>query len=396
MPQWCRGLSNRGEDGGLFWAAACWGVLNTACFSAHPLTAPSRLHYTSTTVEGAPVLCAASINRSHFLSSTTGGRPLTLGGLRRAQPGTARVYAHYHVTVTLRLNGFPPSFRNWHMVRAGLGVVFSFLTLLLQMLGGSRVFFFFFGKLQSANSVEPSRELRVPEEKLRLQIAFLVLENSTVCLKGGGMSKKLRTQISFCVSKNLKSTYSVNFSVTQYADISDFTSELWKLVMMTDGFHWNEIFSLILERLLKNNQHMKPIPEIKNTAPDEKAALTLDCTFSLVYSLDGSGSGVKTAASVLLKRTPECTWNTWHNCVNVLSLPPSPLSLNCNSMSLLCRNHKIHKYFMQCVQTLHIELGRVASYEMGGKRTSNSTQSFLFLKILTGCNIKSSSAPFYV
>ncbi len=35
-------------------------------------------------------------------------------------PGTARVYAHYHVTVTLRLNGFPPSFKNWHTVRAGL------------------------------------------------------------------------------------------------------------------------------------------------------------------------------------------------------------------------------------------------------------------------------------
>lgn len=48
----------------------------------------------------------------------------------------------------------------------------------------------------------------------------------------------------------------------------------------------------------------------------------LDCIFSAVYSLDfffyGSGSGVKKAASVLLKRTSESTWNTWHNCVNVL------------------------------------------------------------------------------
>lgn len=36
------------------------------------------------------------------------------------QPGTAHVYPHYHVTVTLRLNSFPPSFKNWHTVRAGL------------------------------------------------------------------------------------------------------------------------------------------------------------------------------------------------------------------------------------------------------------------------------------
>lgn len=41
-----------------------------------------------------------------------------------AQPGTARVYARYRVTVTLRLNGFPPSFKNWHTVRAGLSVRF--------------------------------------------------------------------------------------------------------------------------------------------------------------------------------------------------------------------------------------------------------------------------------
>lgn len=50
------------------------------------------------------------------------------------EPGTARVYAHYHVTATRRLNGFPsirPSVRpsvlqrNWHTARAGL--VFSLL-----------------------------------------------------------------------------------------------------------------------------------------------------------------------------------------------------------------------------------------------------------------------------
>lgn len=35
------------------------------------------------------------------------------------QPGTVRVYAHYHVTATPRLNGFPLSFKNWHIARAG-------------------------------------------------------------------------------------------------------------------------------------------------------------------------------------------------------------------------------------------------------------------------------------
>lgn len=156
------------------------------------------------------------------------------------------------------------------MVRAGLGVVFSFLTLLLQMLRGSRFFFSESCSRQTqCGTITRASSPRGKTKNVKSAFADCIFgagklngENEK-CVWKGGNEQKLRTQIRFCVSKNLKSTYSVNFSVTQYADISDFTSELWKLVMVTDRFHLNEIFSLILERLLKNNQHMKPIPEKK-------------------------------------------------------------------------------------------------------------------------------------
>lgn len=89
---------------------------------------PSKLYLTTTALEGALMLCAAAIKQEPFSvyhnRRQTPWSDHTVVGRRSnaaqwVQPGTARVYAHYHVTATLRLNGFPPSFRNWHIVRAG-------------------------------------------------------------------------------------------------------------------------------------------------------------------------------------------------------------------------------------------------------------------------------------
>lgn len=87
-----------------------------------------KLHLTTTALEGAPMLPAAAIKQEPFSvyhnRRQTPCSDHTVVGRRSnaaqwVQPGTARVYAHCLVTATLRLNSFPPSFKNWHTVRAG-------------------------------------------------------------------------------------------------------------------------------------------------------------------------------------------------------------------------------------------------------------------------------------
>lgn len=78
---------------------------------------PSELHLATTALEGALMLRAAAIKQEPFSvchnRRRTPWSDHTAVGRRSntaqwVQPGTARVYAHYHVTATLRLNGFPP------------------------------------------------------------------------------------------------------------------------------------------------------------------------------------------------------------------------------------------------------------------------------------------------
>lgn len=87
---------------------------SSACCSVHAPSAPENLNPTgymrpAQAVEGAPVLCAASTKQEPF-SALDNRRKTSLA------PGPsgrrlARLHAYYHVSVTLRLNGFPPSFR---------------------------------------------------------------------------------------------------------------------------------------------------------------------------------------------------------------------------------------------------------------------------------------------
>lgn len=143
MPQWYESLSNRGKERRRLVLSSSRrlsisGLLKCPerCCNIHSPSAPenvnvSKLHLTTAAVEGALALRAAHVKQepfSVFHDRRQTSRSGRAGVGRRSnaaqwvQPGTARVYAHYHVTVTLRLNGFPPSFKNWHTVRAGLSV----------------------------------------------------------------------------------------------------------------------------------------------------------------------------------------------------------------------------------------------------------------------------------